>query len=531
MSTEITSSSKEASPASIVDNGSPYYLNNGDNPGIRLVTKPLTGDNYHSWRRSMTMALSAKHKLGFVTGTVPQPEDPSDPLFDIWTRCNDLVLSWLTNCLAEHIAASVIYVNTAKGVWDDLQERYSQGNGTRVFHLKQAISFFKQGQQDVSTYYTNLKGLWDEFLNYRPIPSCSCGAKCVCGLSKTLSDYQHYDYVLSFLMGLNDSYLQVRSQILLMDPLPSINKVFSMIQQDEKQKGVGILPLPTVNSTALFSANLNGFQPPYVGPFPTHTEHSPSYNGNPLPYTVPPPTYIAPSSSYTVTPPPYPNVPTAMFTRADSNKPSQFGKKDRPTCSHCGFKGHTADKCYKLHGYPPGFRGKNKAPAMANQASGYFVQEPSDNAQNLSSLTAQCQQLLNMLNMVSEPPLGCWADLPPYYGPRVWLIRHTHGHPSSLKASFEIELGPLDFNNERPVAYSKSGGEVLLEQFRMEDKNQRLVWYDLKNNKKVKNVKIQGAPDKFHADICWGSLVPLGGNREGNTKKQQAGKKENRKKR
>jgi hypothetical protein len=28
-------------------------------------------------------------------------------------------------------------------------------------------------------------------------------------------------------------------------------------------------------------------------------------------------------------------------------------------------------------------------------------------------------------NMVSEPPLGCWADLPPNYDPRVWLIRHT----------------------------------------------------------------------------------------------------------
>ena len=59
------------------------------------------------------------------------------------------------------------------------------------------------------------------------------------------------------------------------------------------------------------------------------------------------------------------------------------------------------------------------------------------------------------------------------------------------------------FKYERPVAYSKSGGEVLLEQFRMEDKNQRLVWYDLKNDKIVKIVKIQGAPDKFHADICW----------------------------
>ena len=73
-------------------------------------------------------------------------------------------------------------------------------------------------------------------------------------------------------------------------------------------------------------------------------------------------------------------------------------------------------------------------------------------------------------NMVSEPLLGCWADLPPYYCPRVWLVRHTwggilkrescptltkyywvvqfisHRHPSSLKMSFEIELGLLDFN-------------------------------------------------------------------------------------
>ena len=26
------------------------------------------------------------------------------------------------------------------------------------------------------------------------------------------------------------------------------------------------------------------------------------------------------------------------------------------------------------------------------------------------------------------------------------------------------------------------------------------------------NMKIQGAPDWFEASICWGSLVPLGGN-------------------
>jgi hypothetical protein len=49
--------------------------------------------------------------------------------------------------------------------------------------------------------------------------------------------------VMSFLMGLNESFIHVRGQILLMEPLPSINKVFSMIQADKKQRGAGILPL------------------------------------------------------------------------------------------------------------------------------------------------------------------------------------------------------------------------------------------------------------------------------------------------
>ena len=48
----------------------------------------------------MTTALSAKNKLEFVNGAIPQPTDESDPLYSDWKRCNDLVLSWITNCLS-----------------------------------------------------------------------------------------------------------------------------------------------------------------------------------------------------------------------------------------------------------------------------------------------------------------------------------------------------------------------------------------------------------------------------------------------
>ena len=48
----------------------------------------------------MTTALLAKNKLGFVNGTILQPNDESDPIFSDWQRCNDLVLSWINNCLS-----------------------------------------------------------------------------------------------------------------------------------------------------------------------------------------------------------------------------------------------------------------------------------------------------------------------------------------------------------------------------------------------------------------------------------------------
>ena len=55
----VTSSfvSNQGTLVPIENSRSPYYLNNGDHPGIRIVPDPLIGDNYQSWRTSMTQAL------------------------------------------------------------------------------------------------------------------------------------------------------------------------------------------------------------------------------------------------------------------------------------------------------------------------------------------------------------------------------------------------------------------------------------------------------------------------------------------
>ena len=54
-----------------------------------------------------------------------------------------------------------------------------------------------------------------------------------------------------------------------------------------------------------------------------------------------------------------------LATKSSSNNPKG---KERPLCIHCGKFGHTVDKCYKLHGFPPGYKFKNRN-MMAHQVS------------------------------------------------------------------------------------------------------------------------------------------------------------------
>ncbi|XP_075504147.1 uncharacterized protein LOC142541504 [Primulina tabacum] len=51
-------------------------------------------------------------------------------------------------------------------------------------------------------------------------------------------------------MGLNDSYAQIRSQVLMMSHLPSVGQAFSIISQEESHRSLSVAEEP---STAFFS--------------------------------------------------------------------------------------------------------------------------------------------------------------------------------------------------------------------------------------------------------------------------------------
>ncbi|XP_060195432.1 uncharacterized protein LOC132624710 [Lycium barbarum] len=113
-----------------VADASPYSLHPSDHPGLIFVTDPLSenGENYFTWRRTFLNALHSKNKAGFVNGTVERPKENSQDL-QPWIQCNAIVLSWLTNAIAKELQGSAARVETAREIWVDLEERFTQGSG------------------------------------------------------------------------------------------------------------------------------------------------------------------------------------------------------------------------------------------------------------------------------------------------------------------------------------------------------------------------------------------------------------------
>ncbi|XP_030945747.1 uncharacterized protein LOC115970226 [Quercus lobata] len=246
----------------------------------------------------------------------------------------------------ELLQASIIYEDTALEIWNDLRNCFAQTNGPRVFNLQKEIAELHQGEVSITDFFTQLKVLWDQLQNLSPFPSCTCG-KCVCNINKRLNDLQDREPVMKFLMGLNESFSRVRTQVLLMDPIPSLSKVYSLLIQEETQGSVTNSSVVKVDSIALAAK--------------------------------------------------MPNVNENFGTNLAGNG-SSSKSKDKSVCTHCGKTGHTAGKCYRFHGFPPGFKFKNKN-AMAHQVSVSQPQELMVNTSTNNSVFTpeQCQQLLALI--------------------------------------------------------------------------------------------------------------------------------------
>ena len=146
-----------------------------------------------------------------------------------------LVLSWLIKSMSVEIAQSILWREKASDVWKELHEHVSHADLFRISEIQEEIFSQRQGDNSISKFYIALKTLWDELDVLNPLPVCTCNSKCSCGAIKKIEKEINKNQVVRFLRGLNDQYSGVRSQLMLLDNLPNVNRVFALIAQQERQ--------------------------------------------------------------------------------------------------------------------------------------------------------------------------------------------------------------------------------------------------------------------------------------------------------
>lgn len=208
----------------------PLYLPTEDTNVTTLVSFKLTGlENFTVWSLTMTNSLLIKNKLVFVDGRYPAPS-PTSEYYVLWERCNAACLAWIKNSLSEQLQVGFIYATNAAELWLELHTLFNQEGPSRMYDLFSELSLTRQGGEEVSIYFCRLKRLWDEqaFLIALESPELVENA--------TWKAHQGEMNLFQFLRGLDDSYGALRDQMLMMEPLPTIHRAFSIINNAEYRR-------------------------------------------------------------------------------------------------------------------------------------------------------------------------------------------------------------------------------------------------------------------------------------------------------
>ena len=215
----------------IIEPHSPYFFHPSDVPGTIITAVVFDGSNYDLWERAMRTTLRAKYKLGFVGRSLTEPTKKEDAEFtemDAWEMANSMLFSRLLNVIDPKLRMSVAYSDAALIVWEDMRKRYAMANTPKVHQFKANLANYKQGDLDIRGFYSKLAHLWNELMNFVKMPVCTCGG-CTYGVASKIIPMYEEEKTHQFLMGLNDDlYSSLRSQILALDPLPKLDRIFNM---------------------------------------------------------------------------------------------------------------------------------------------------------------------------------------------------------------------------------------------------------------------------------------------------------------
>ena len=170
-----------------------------------------------------------------------------------------MVIPWILHAVEKRISDSILFSNSSRQIWLDLEQRFGQADGTKFFQVKKDLYSISQGNNDIAAYFTEIKKLWDEHDSMIAVPTCSCGVNCA--TYKYDQKMKEKEQLIQLLVGLNDVYKGVRGNILMSRPLPNVSEAYYMLLQEEHQREMSSEIHMIPQSAALYNAS-NGSQEP-----------------------------------------------------------------------------------------------------------------------------------------------------------------------------------------------------------------------------------------------------------------------------
>ncbi|GJR03270.1 putative RNA-directed DNA polymerase [Tanacetum coccineum] len=348
-----------------LDISNPLHLHPNDSATLTVVSVKLKGtENYQVWSCAMLLALEGKNKTGFIDGSCRR-SNTDEVLGRQWDRVNAIVLGWILNSISEELFLGQIFSKRAKHVWDELKETYDKVDGSVTFNLHHKINSLSQNGSSIADYYHKLNALWKQFDALVQLPRCTCHA------AEDFKKHNSLMKLMQFLMGLDDSYMPIRSNILSRDPLPDVRGAYAIISSEESHRVVSTSNVGTSqrSQSSVFNSSVNNRGA---------TQRTPNSGNFSRPNNV--------------------TRPSGGGNRRTNGGPQLV-------CENCGFNGHTIDRCFKIIGYPTDFGKRNN---NNNQGTQNFNRRFINNNSvgSSSSSTFSDDQLSKIISLIKDNSLN-----------------------------------------------------------------------------------------------------------------------------
>ncbi|GJU25939.1 ribonuclease H-like domain-containing protein [Tanacetum coccineum] len=185
-----------------------------------------------------------------------------------------------------------------------------------MFGLHHQISTLKQNGSSIADYYHKLNALWKQYDAMIELP------KCVCNAFEGFKKHNQLLKLMQFLLGLDDSYMQIRSSILSREVLPDVRSAYATIFSKESHR---------VAAGSIVGSSQKNHASAFVSNVPNRNNFQRSNQNT--------------------------SIGSSRPNNMNNNKQ---GRSSGLVCENCGFNGHSINRCFKIIGYPADF-GKKKS--------------------------------------------------------------------------------------------------------------------------------------------------------------------------